>query len=135
MQYMEKSSFVLSVSSASCTGANIISKRTPAVITIPDLVLTEGKNLITIPGNKGCLELVKRGDQFLELVLINVAGYATRLTHLAAGTHKVPCEWPVPDACYGLPDDDEAGLYCCRSADASKDAYTITIKKAMLYAL
>lgn len=132
---MEKSSFVLSVSSAGCTGSKIVHKRAPAVITLPDLELSEGKNRIILPANKGRMEFVKRGDQFSEVVLSDMAGYATRLVPMAAAPFVFSCEAIIPDACFGLPDSGEMVLCFCRTAATCYGTYTVVIRKAVLYAL
>jgi|GEM_PF-1350839 len=132
---MERSSFVLSVSTAGCTDKRTTRQRAPAVITLPDLVLTDGKNRIILPANKGYMDLVKRGDQFSEVVLTDVTGYATPLAALTTGFPGLSSEAIVPDACFGLPDSGEMALCFCKTAATCYGTYTVIIRKAVLYAL
>lgn len=132
---MEKSSFVLSVSSVGCISDKIVHKRPPAIITLPDLVLTEGKNRVALPLNKGCMEFVMRGDQFTEVMLMDVAGYVTHLVAMATDFSGISSEAIIPDACFGLPDSGELVLCFCRTAGVYHGSYTITFRKAILYAL
>lgn len=132
---MEKSTFVLSVSTSRCTDRRITEKRAPAVITLPDLVLIEGKNRIVLPVNKGYMEFVKQGDQFSEMVLTDMVGYATCLSPMATEFAVFSSEAIVPDACFGLPDSGEMALCFCKTAATCYGTYTVIIRKAVLYAL
>jgi hypothetical protein len=132
---MEKSSFILSVSTANCINRSITRQRAPAVITLPDLEFTEGKNRIILPANKGCMEFVKWGDQFSKVVLTDVAGYTTCLVPMPADLSTFACEDNIPDTCFGLPDSGETALCFCRTAPVYKGTYSVIFRKAILYAL
>ncbi|WP_315814959.1 hypothetical protein [Paraflavitalea speifideaquila] len=62
-------------------------------------------------------------------------GHATRLSAKPAGTNGLPpssCKFPIPDACFGIPDSQEVAMCFCRPTDISNGAYTVTIKRAIL---
>ncbi|WP_276483651.1 hypothetical protein [Paraflavitalea pollutisoli] len=69
--------------------------------------LQEGFNTVELPERGGILELVKRGDHFLNLVWIDEAGMATRLEpkptgYTADGREGAPTITTL--ACFGWPE-------------------------------
>jgi hypothetical protein len=132
---MEKLSFILSLSLAACAGEAVAQNRTQSVIEINALKLTDGKNTVQVPNDKATIEFVKRGDRFTDVVLIDVHGHATRLAAKPASTNGMPpssCKFPIPDACFGIPDSQEVAMCFCKPTNLSAGEYTMTIKRAIL---
>lgn len=82
----------------------------------------EGKNTVRVPNDNGTLTFVKRGDRFSDVVYTDAAGKATRLAPMQPGTGgapKPPCKYPIPDACFGIPNNQSIGMCICKPTDLS----------------
>lgn len=66
------------------TGISQLSAQTQDDATeISSLKLTDGENIVLIPGGKGSFEFVKRGDRFSEVVFIDAHGHTIRLASMS----------------------------------------------------
>lgn len=82
----------------------------------------EGKNTVRVPDGNGTLTFVKRGDRFSDVVYTDAAGKATRLAPVQPGTGGAPkpaCKFPIPDACFGIPNNQSIGMCICKPTDIS----------------
>lgn len=132
---MEKSTFLLSLSLATCAGRAIAQHRAAALIEVPALKLTEGKNVVPVPEVKGAIEFNKSGDRFTDVVVIDEHGHATRLANSprqSTGLPGMPCQFPIPDACFSMPNSQEVAMCFCKPTDLPNGEYAVTIKKAIL---
>lgn len=83
---------------------------------------TEGKNTVRVPNENGTLTFMKRGDRFSDVVYTDAAGKATRLSPIQPGTGAAPkpaCKFPIPDACFGIPNNQSIGMCICKPTDLS----------------
>lgn len=91
--------------------------------------MSDGKNTLRVPDGKGTIELTKRGDRFTDVVYTDAAGKSTRLVPIRPGTGYAPkpdCKFPIPDACYGIPNNQSIGMCICRPTDIkSGEDYSI----------
>lgn len=100
-------------------------------VMVSSLKLSDGKNTVRLPDGNGSLELVKRGDRFSDVVFTDAAGKTTRLAPIPAGTGQLPkpaCKFPIPDACFGIPNANEIGMCICRPTDLTTgEDYSISL--------
>ncbi|MDF2190378.1 hypothetical protein [Paraflavitalea sp. CAU 1676] len=93
--------------------------------------LNDGANTIRVPNNGGTIQLVKRGDKFSEVVYTDAAGTSSRLSPVRPGSNVAPqpaCKYPIPDACYAIPNNQKIGMCICRPTDIkSNDDFTVTL--------
>lgn len=85
-----------------------------------DVKLSDGKNTVRIPEDGGTLQFVKRGDKFSDVVYTDAAGKSSRLSPARPGTGAAPtpaCKWPIPDACYSIPNNQSIGMCICKPTD------------------
>jgi len=82
--------------------------------------IKENVSTTTKVGN-GTLSFVKSGDKFSNVVYTDVNGKASRLVPSsgpAAGAPKLPCNSPIPDACFATA-DKSIFLCMCRPTNLS----------------
>lgn len=87
-------------------------------VIVSSVKLNEGSNSVPVPNGRGTIKLVKRGNSFTNVVFVDAAGKTTRLQGTQAGTNGAPqpsCKYPLPDACYGGPQN--IGLCICKPTD------------------
>lgn len=134
---MEKLTFMLSLSLATCAGQAVAQNRAQSTIEMSALKFTDGKNIVQVPEAKSSVEFVKRGDKFSDVVVIDEHGHATRLAVSPAranGQFPTPCKFPIPDACFSIPNSQEVAMCFCKPNNlAGPDTeYTVVIKRAIL---
>lgn len=132
---MQKVTFILTL--LLITGISNAGAQTSDVTTISSLKLTEGKNIVRIPDGSGSFEFVKRGDTFSEVVFRS-SKVANNLKQIALakntnGKLPTPCQYPIPDACFGIPNSSEVAMCFCKPTNLSGGEYTVTFVKAVLY--
>ncbi|NII29394.1 hypothetical protein HB364_30215 [Pseudoflavitalea sp. X16] len=133
---MQKVTFILTL--LLIAGISNAGAQTPDVTTISSLKLTEGKNTVRLPDGSGSFEFVKRGDTFSDVVFIRRGttnnlkqiGLAAKNTN---GKLPTPCQYPIPDACFGIPNSSEVAMCFCKPTNLSGGEYTVTFVKAVLY--
>lgn len=93
--------------------------------------MNDGPNTLRVPNNGGTIQLVKRGDKFTDVVYTDAAGTSSRLSPTRPGTNGAPapaCKYPIPDACYSIPNNQNIGMCICKPTDVkSNDDYTVTL--------
>lgn len=92
--------------------------------------LSDGKNTVRVPNDQGSISFVKRGDRISDVVYTDAAGKATRLAPTKPGTGGAPntsCKYPLPDACYSIPNNQSVGMCICRPTDIKSDDYVVSI--------
>jgi hypothetical protein len=128
---MKKVSFVFAVFLFITAGKLYSQNVTMTDVMISSVKITDGKNTIRVPNDKGTIQLVKRGDKFSDVVYTDAAGKATRLASAPAGTNGLPkpaCKFPLPDACFGIPNSSQIGMCICRPTDiTSGEEYSISL--------
>lgn len=103
----------------------------PQPVTIPHVKVFDGNNVVQVPDGKGTLKFTKRGESFSDVVFIDAEGKTNRLTPVKPGTNggvKPDCKWPIPDACFSIPNNQNIGMCICKPNEISngKD-YTISL--------
>lgn len=86
-----------------------------------NFVKIDGPNTVPLPNGIGALEFFARGDRFSDGVFTDARGKTTRLVPRADATASLPqppCQYPIPDACFGSP-NKKIGLCICRPTDIS----------------
>lgn len=132
---MKKVMFIACLFLVTYSGKLFAQDRAQAVTEISSLKLTDGKNTVPVPNDKGSLQFVKRGDGFSDVVYVDGAGKTTRLVAKPASTNGAipsPCKFPIPDACFGLPNSQEIAMCFCKSTNISSEEYTVTLRRAIL---
>ena len=117
-------------------GIGHLSAQTQTTATeISSLKLTDGMNTVRTPDGQSSFQFIKRGDSFSDVVFIDAHGHNIRLITKPASTNgQVPttCKFPIPDACFGIPDSSEIGMCICKPTNLSSGEYTVTYRKAIL---
>ncbi|WP_276484301.1 hypothetical protein [Paraflavitalea pollutisoli] len=125
---MKKVSFLLAMLALSTT-TTVLAQQNKTVNHNIDVKLSDGKNTIRIPDEGGTIQLVKRGDKFSDVVYTDAAGKSTRLSPARPGASVAPtpaCKWPIPDACYSIPNNQSIGMCICKATDLkSNDDFTV----------
>lgn len=104
-------------------------KVTMSDVMVSSVTLKEGVNTVPLPDGRGRITLIKRGDTFSNVVYTDAAGKAIRLAP-NNGTGNAPkpeCKYPIPDACFGIPNNQNIGMCMCRPTDGASGAYTISL--------
>ena len=106
-------------------------KVTMSDLLISSITLKEGTNTVPVPGGKGTIQLVKRGDKFSNVVYTDAAGKAIRLAPQNGSNENLPkpdCPYKIPDACFGAPTLNVA-MCMCRPTNVagSSDPYTVSL--------
>jgi hypothetical protein len=100
-------------------------------VLISSVKMSDGKNTVRVPDGKGSIQLVKRGTRFSDVVYTDAAGKTTRLSPVQPGTGGAPkpaCKFPIPDACFGIPNNQSVGMCICKPTDLSSgEEYTISL--------
>ncbi|MBO9566138.1 MAG: hypothetical protein J7621_25415 [Niastella sp.] len=92
--------------------------------------LSDGKNTVRVPNDQGSISFVKRGDRISDVVYTDAAGKTIRLAPTKPGTGgapNTPCKYPLPDACYSIPNNQSVGMCICRPTDIKSDDYVVSI--------
>jgi hypothetical protein len=132
---MKKVTFILMLLSATVV-SNLSAQTRSATTELSALRLTDGKNTVRIPDGSGSFQFVKRGDTFSDVVFIGTNGSNVRLIALPGSTGgklPTPCKYPIPDACFGIPNSSEVAMCMCKPGDKSSGEYTVTFVRAVLY--
>jgi hypothetical protein len=119
---MKKVSLILSMLVLATTGTLFAQSVTMSDVLISSVKINDGKNTIRVPDGKGTIQLVKRGDKFTDVVYTDAAGKESRLSPVRPGTGGAPkpaCKFPIPDACFGIPNNQSVGMCICRPTDLS----------------
>lgn len=100
-------------------------------VLIPHVKVFDGNNIVQVPDGKGTLKFTKRGDTFSDVIYIDAAGKESRLSPVKAGTGGAPkpnCKWPIPDACYSIPNNQTIGMCICKPTELSNGKeYSISL--------
>ncbi len=94
------------------------------------LKLTDGKNTVKVQNENGTISFMKRGDKITDVVYTDAAGKTTRMEPTKPGTNGAPntsCKYPLPDACYSIPNNQSVGMCICRPTDIKSDDYVVSI--------
>lgn len=119
---MKKVSLILSMLVLATTGTLFAQSVTMSDVLISSVKIKDGKNTIRVPDGKGTIQLVKRGDKFTDVVYTDAAGKESRLSPVRPGTGNLPkpaCKFPIPDACFAIPNNQSVGMCICRPTDLS----------------
>lgn len=129
---MKKVSIVLSM--LLLTAGSVAVAQTGYTMTdvlVSSVKLNDGKNTVRLADNKGIVAFTKRGDQFFDVVFTDASGKPTRLVQKPSGTGNLPkptCQYPLPDACFGIPNSSEIGMCICKPTDLSSgEDYNISL--------
>lgn len=100
-------------------------------VSMPHVKVFSGSNVVQVPGGQGTLKFTKRGESFTDVVYVDPAGKEMRMTPVKPGTGGAPkpdCKWPIPDACFSIPNNQNIGMCICKPNEISdgKD-YTISL--------
>lgn len=133
---MQKVSFLFTL--LLITGISNSWAQTSDVAVISSLKLTDGKNIVRVPDGSGSFEFVKRGDTFTDVVFRSTkSSNNLKQISLAAkstnGKIPTPCQYPIPDACFGIPNSSEVAMCFCKPSNLSGGEYTISFVKAVLF--
>ncbi|AXY78449.1 hypothetical protein D3H65_32650 [Paraflavitalea soli] len=113
------------------TGSLFAQSVTMSDVMISSVKIKDGKNTIQVPDGKGTIQLVKRGDKFTDVVYTDAAGKESRLSPVRPGTNgapKPPCKFPIPDACFSIPNNQSVGMCICRPTDLSSgEDYSVSL--------
>lgn len=124
-----KKVFVMVAMLVLSTAGTVLAQQNKTVNHNIDVKLSDGKNTIRIPDDGGTIQFVKRGDKFSEVVYTDAAGKSSRLSPARPGTGVAPtpaCKWPIPDACYSIPNNQSIGMCICKATDLkSNDDFTV----------
>jgi hypothetical protein len=118
---MKKAIFIFSMFLLA-SGAAAVAQATTSDLIVSSIKAKDGKNTVRLADNKGTVEFSKRGNKFSDVVYIDPAGKSTRLVPVPAGTRnlpKPPCQYPIPDACFAIPNSSKIGMCMCKPTDLS----------------
>lgn len=109
-----------------------------AVTEISSIQLNDGKNTVRMPDGSGSFQFVKRGDKISDLVFTGSNGKTIRLVAIPGNTGgklPTPCKYPLPDACFGIPNSAEVAMCFCKPGDktAQEKEYNMVVKQAILF--
>jgi hypothetical protein len=99
-------------------------------VLISSVKLNDGRNTVQIPEGRGTLKFVKRGETFTDVVYIDAAGKESRLRPNTGSTGQAPrpeCKYPIPSACYSIPNNQNIGMCICKPTDLSSGSYNISL--------
>lgn len=129
---MKKVTFILSLLMVTVL-SNLSAQTSDETVTEIPCRLTDGSNTVRTPD--GSFQFIKRGDSFSEVVFIDTYGRRIKLAPIPGSTNgsiPTPCKWPIPDACYGIPNASKIGMCMCKPTDLSSGEYNISYIKAVL---
>jgi hypothetical protein len=83
--------------------------------------MADGPNTLYVPDGRGTITLVKSGNTFSNVVYTDVAGAAYRFVPNGGTGAALPpdCPYPIPDACYSIPNYKNIGMCICGPKDLS----------------
>ncbi len=132
---MKKVTFILSLLMVAGICNLSAQTREEAVTVIPSLKLVEGKNTVRTPDGSSSFQFLKRGDSFTDVIFTDEHGHEIRLSAVPGSTNgsiPTPCPWPIPDACYSIPNASKIGMCMCKATDLSTGEYNISFVRAVL---
>jgi hypothetical protein len=96
-------------------------------VLISSIKINDGSNTVQVPGGRGTLKFTKRGETFTNVVYIDAAGKESPLRPSTGNAPKPECKYPIPSACYSIPNNQNIGMCICRPNEVSAGNYNISL--------
>jgi hypothetical protein len=118
---------VVVLAAAGFSKVNAQSQKVENVV-IPSVRISDGNNTVQVPNGRGTVKFTKRGESFTNVVYIDAAGKESPLRPSTGNAPKPECKYPIPSACYSIPNNQNIGMCICKPTDLkSGDSYNISL--------